>query len=111
MAQEIQAQTDAAIFEIVPVEPYSDDYDTVVEVAQGEQRVQARPEIRDRVENWDEVETVYIGYPIWSGDMPMILYTFFDSYDFSGKTIRSWRTRRLMSKPGWQPQKPYNDEQ
>ena len=92
VAQEIQAQTDAAIFEIVPVKPYSDDYDTVVEVAQGEQRVQARPEIRDRVENWDEVETVYIGYPIWWGDMPMILYTFFDSYDFSGKTIRPFCT-------------------
>lgn len=92
VAQEIQAQTDAAMFEIVPVEPYSDDYDTVVEVAQGEQRVQARPEIRDSVENWDEVETVYVGYPIWWSDMPMILYTFFDSYDFSGKTIRPFCT-------------------
>lgn len=39
------------------------------------------------IENFDQYDTVFVGYPIWWGDMPMILYTFFDSYDFSGKTL------------------------
>lgn len=87
VAEEIQAQTGADIFEIVPKVPYSDDYDTVVDLAQEEQSDNTRPEISGAIENLDQYDTVYVGYPNWWGDMPMILYTFFDSYDLSGKTI------------------------
>lgn len=87
VAQEIQTQTGADIFEIIPVEPYSDDYNTVVDQAQAEQDEQVRPEISGTIENMDQYDTVYVGYPNWWGDMPMILYTFFDTYDLSGKTI------------------------
>lgn len=87
VAQEIQAQTGADIFEIVPAVPYSDDYNTVVDLAQKEQKENARPEIENTIENLDQYNTVYVGYPNWWGDMPMILYTFFDTYDLSNKTI------------------------
>ena len=37
-------------------------------------------------------DTVYLGFPNWWGDMPMILYTFLDEYDLSGKTIAPFNT-------------------
>ena len=48
-----------------------------------EQQEKARPKIK----NIDEYETIYVGYPNWWGEMPMILYTFFEDYDLSNKTI------------------------
>ena len=47
----------------------------------------ARPEIAGSVENMDEYDTVFIGYPIWWGDAPKIMCTFVESYDFTGKTV------------------------
>lgn len=92
VANEIQAQTGADIFKIVPETPYTDDYETLLDIAQEEQAADARPAIRDTVENFDQYDVVYLGYPNWWGDMPMILYTFLDEYDFSGKTIAPFVT-------------------
>ena len=39
------------------------------------------------IENPDDYDTIFIGYPNWWADMPMVLYSFFDEYDFAGKTI------------------------
>lgn len=63
VAEEIEAQTGADVFEIVPAEPYTDDYDTLLEIAQEEQAAEARPEIADSVENWEDYEVIYLGYP------------------------------------------------
>lgn len=87
VAAEIQNQTGADSFRIVPVEPYTDDYDTLLDIAQEEQRNDVRPEISSSIENFDSYEVIYLGYPNWWGDMPMILYSFLDDYDLSGKTI------------------------
>lgn len=87
VAKSIQSQTDSDIFEIVPATPYSDDYDTVVDLAQEEQRNNARPAISGNIENIEQYDVIYVGFPKWWGDMPMILYTFFDTYDLSGKTV------------------------
>ena len=84
VANEIQAQTGGDIFEIVPAEPYTDDYDALLDLAQEEQANGARPAIAETVENFEQYDTVYFGFPNWWGDMPMILYTFLDEYDFSG---------------------------
>ncbi len=92
VAKSIQSQTDSDIFEIVPATPYSDDYDAVVDLAQAEQSEDARPAIADSIENIADYDVIYVGYPNWWGDMPMILYTFFDSYDFSGKTVAPFCT-------------------
>lgn len=92
VAQAIQTQTNSDIFEIVPEVPYSDDYNTVVDFAQEEQRENARPAIADSIENIDDYNVIYVGYPNWWGDMPMILYTFFENYDLSGKTIAPFCT-------------------
>lgn len=87
LANEIQLQTEADIFEIVPEKPYTDDYDALLDIAQEEQRNEDRPAIAATIENFDDYDTVFVGYPNWWGDMPMILYSFFDDYDLSGKTI------------------------
>ena len=92
VANEIQAQTGADIFEIIPAEPYTDDYDTLLDIAQDEQAGNARPDIAETVQNFEQYDVVYLGYPNWWGDMPMILYTFLDEYDFAGKTIAPFVT-------------------
>lgn len=87
VAKSIQRQTDSDIFEIVPATPYSGDYDTVVDVAQEEQRNKARPAISGSIKNIADYDVIYVGFPNWWGDMPMILYTFFGTYDLSNKTV------------------------
>ena len=88
----IQAQTGADIFEIVPQEAYTEDYDTLLNIAQEEQKKGIRPAISDTVEDMDCYDLIYVGFPNWWGDMPMILYSFFDEYDLSGKTIAPFCT-------------------
>lgn len=91
VAREIQSQTGADLFEIVPAEPYTDDYDELLDIAQEEQSSDARPAIADTVD-LSGYDTVYLGFPNWWGDMPMIMYTFLDEYDLSGKTIAPFNT-------------------
>lgn len=87
VATEIQNQTSADSFRLVPVEPYTDDYDALLDIAQEEQRNNARPKISGSIENFDSYEVIFLGYPNWWGDMPMILYSFLEDYDLSGKTV------------------------
>lgn len=87
IAQEIQSQTGADLFEIELVHPYSDDYDTVLDEAQRDQNEQARPEIKNHVDNIEKYETILLGYPNWWASIPMPIASFLEEYDFSGKTI------------------------
>ena len=88
VADMIIEQTGADSFEIVPkTDNYPNTYDALTDVAKEEQNNNARPEIKDTIKDFDKYDTVYLGYPIWWGDLPMICYTFLESYDFSGKTI------------------------
>ena len=91
VAQEIQSQTGADLFEIVPAEPYTDDYDELLDIAQEEQSSDARPAIADTVD-LSGYDTIFLGFPNWWGDMPMIIYTFLDEYDLSGKTVAPFNT-------------------
>ena len=91
MAQIIAEETGADLFEIAPDTPYTDDYDELLDIAQEEQSSDARPAIADTVE-LSGYDTVYLGFPNWWGDMPMIIYTFLDEYDLSGKTIAPFNT-------------------
>lgn len=87
VANEIQRQTDADIFEITLVNPYSDDYNTVLDEAQRDQNIQARPEIANHVENMEQYGMILLGYPNWWASIPMPIASFLEEYDFSGKTI------------------------
>jgi len=87
MAQEIAAQTGADIFRIEPVTPYPTEYTPCTEVAKAEKEANARPAISGKVEKWSEYDTVFIGCPVWWWTTPMIICTFTESYDFTGKTV------------------------
>lgn len=79
------------LFEIVPKQPYSmEDLNYKSKAARSFDEYnnpKARPEISSRVSSWSTYKTVYLGYPIWYGDAPKIIYTFLDEYDCSGKTV------------------------
>ena len=52
----------------------------------------SRPEIEGRVENMDQYDTIYVGFPIWWYVAPTIINTFLESYDLSGKTVIPFAT-------------------
>lgn len=87
MANLIAEQTGATLFAIAPATPYTDDYDTLLDVPQQEQADDARPELAATVENWDSYDVVFVGYPDWWSDAPMVVYSFLKSYDWAGKTL------------------------
>ena len=86
LAQIIEAKTGAEMFEIKPEKKYPADYDTCIDVAKKEQNANARPAFLED-KDITEYDTIYFGYPVWWGDIPMCLYTFIEAHDWNGKTI------------------------
>lgn len=87
MAYAIQEAVGGDLFRIETVQQYPLEHEPLVEMADEEQNSNARPELLNRVENMEQYDTIFLGYPNWWGDMPMPLYTFLEEYDLSGKTI------------------------
>jgi flavodoxin len=87
VAKKIQALTGSDLFQIQTVKSYPEDYNEATIVAKEELSGNARPELTETVKNLDAYDVIYIGYPNWWGTMPMAVFTFLESYDFSGKTI------------------------
>ena len=92
VAQIIRGETGGDLFEIAPAIPYTDDYNELLDIAQQEQADSARPELAGQVEDWDQYDTVFVGYPNWWNDAPMAVYTFLESYDWDGKTLVPFNT-------------------
>jgi len=88
----IQKNTGADIFRIEPKTPYPTNHETLVDLAKEEQSNKARPELAAKVENLGQYDVVFLGYPNWWGDMPMILYSFLENHNLSGKTIIPFNT-------------------
>lgn len=91
VAEQIANGLNADLYEIVPAEPYTDadlDYnDNNSRSTLEMNNPDARPAISGSVENMEQYDIVFIGYPIWWSEAPRIVSTFVESYDFSGKTI------------------------
>lgn len=83
VAQQIAEDTGGDLVRIERSEPY-DDVQT-----EGEEELEsnARPEITVDLDSIDGYDTIFVGYPIWWDEAPMVISTFLESYDFSGKTI------------------------
>lgn len=77
----------ADLFKIETNYAYPESYDEATKAAKSEQDSNARPELKNTVDNFENYDTIFIGYPIWYADMPMAVYTFLESYDFSDKTV------------------------
>ena len=87
VARRLQVLTGADLFQLEPVHPYSDNYNQCIEQAQADQRQDARPALRALPDHLEDYDTIYLGYPNYWGTMPMCVFTFLASFDFTGKTI------------------------
>ena len=94
VAEEIASQTGADIIEIEPAVPYDSDrshYNALAKLAKKEHDEDQRPAIKNAIPV-GEYDVIYLGYPMWWYTFPMIIYTLFDQYDFSGKTLIPFNT-------------------
>ncbi|MQS76968.1 flavodoxin [Companilactobacillus halodurans] len=91
-AQKIQEITQADIVRLEKKTPYPVDYSDYSKIGQQEFEDETRPEIKIQLDNLDQYDTIFLGYPTWSGRVPMIFYTLFDKYDFSNKKIIPFTT-------------------
>lgn len=92
VANMISDITGANKFKIQQVEPYSAKYSVCIDEAKMDLKEKARPKIINMPNNIDDYDEIYLGYPNYWGDMPMAVYTFLESYDWSGKTIHPFCT-------------------
>lgn len=87
IAEEIYAQIGGDLFEITPEKPYTGTRNDLSGIASAELRENARPALSTHVNNMDQYDVVFIGYPCWWSNAPMVVFTFLEEYDFSGKTV------------------------
>lgn len=90
LAEEIQRQTNADIYRIEPLVPYTDDYQTLAyEISNREKEENARPALKDTLSTLNSYDIIFVGCPVWWFDAPMIIHSFLEckDYDFKGKTV------------------------
>lgn len=92
VAQLIRDMTGGDLFRIEPVRPYPLDHRTLAAQARKERDGRARPAIAGDIAGLERYDTVFIGYPTWWYDLPMIMYSFLERYDLSGKTVIPFNT-------------------
>ncbi len=91
LAESAAEVTGADLYEIIPEQPYTAedlDYgDAGSRTSQEQNEESARPGISGGVENMEQYDIIFLGYPIWWGEAPRIVATFVESYDWAGKTV------------------------
>lgn len=92
VASYIKQYLNADSFEIIPVNKYPESYEECVKVALEEKNSNARPAFEGEIKDFDKYDTVFIGYPIWHGDLPMIMYSLMEKYDFKDKHVYLFNT-------------------
>ena len=101
IAKMIAEQTGADIFELETAAAYPiNDHKALLDTAKAELNRKARPALKADVPNFDSYDTIYIGYPIWWGDLPMCIYTFMESHQWNGKTVIPFCTHEGSSLAG-----------
>lgn len=122
LAQTLAGVVDGVLYEICPEIPYTDadlNWNDKRSRSSVEMRDPAsRPAIAGKMENVEDYDTVYVGFPIWWYEAPRIIATFLESYDFAGKTVIPFATsggsgmgktdsilHRLVPKARWKPGK------
>lgn len=94
MAEYVAEYTGGEIFRIQPKTPYTTVYNDVIEVAQKERNENVRPELYENVtaEQLENYDVIFVGYPVWWYDAPMIIYSFLEANDYSGKKVVTFAT-------------------
>ena len=83
----ISEATGSDLFEIKTVHTYPGSHKALIDAAKVEIDNKARPKLATHIKNLKDYNVVFVGFPNWWYDMPMPLYSFFDEYDFSSKTV------------------------
>ena len=95
VAEIISEETGADMFEVIPEDDhYPMTYSELTDVAKQEQNDNARPAYAGEVPDLSQYSTIFIGAPVWWGDWPMIMYTFFENNKegLAGKTLIPFST-------------------
>lgn len=92
LANMIKNITGGDIIPILTEEKYPGNYNTTVNQGRAEKNANIRPKLASHIDNINEYDTIFLGFPNWWADMPMAVYTFLDEYDLSGKTIIPFST-------------------
>jgi flavodoxin len=92
VAEYIHDAVGGDVAEIVPVEPYPEGFDELADWAKEEADRDARPAFEPLEVDPTAYQTVFVGYPVWWYTIPMVMESFFDTYDFSGVTIVPFNT-------------------
>ncbi|MER5942461.1 flavodoxin [Streptomyces sp. NPDC001928] len=100
MAHKIRDLIDCDVYRIEPTDPYPESYDATVERNVREQDADARPAIKGTLPSLDEYDTVLLGSPIWNVRAPMIMTTFTEQLDFTGKTVVPFTTHAMSGMGG-----------
>lgn len=83
----VQEETGGTLFLIQVTEPYPSDWDQCLERANQERGQDARPELAESVENMEDYDVVFLGYPNWWYGVPMALLSFLENHDLAGKQV------------------------
>ena len=86
LAEMIADKTGAELFEIKPAKKYPTNYKECTEIADSEAETGARPAILED-KDISDYDTIFFGYPVWWGDIPMCMYTFVEGHDWNGKKV------------------------
>ena len=92
VAEQIQKAVGGELFEVEPVKTYAADYTACTEEAKAELAANERVAVKAFKDDLAEYDTIFVGYPNWWGTMPMVLWTFLEHYDLSGKKIAPFCT-------------------
>lgn len=92
LANMIAEKVDGHLQPILVANKYPADYREATHRGRTEQMRKIRPRLVNEIENFSHYDTIYLGFPIWWRTMPMAVFVFFDSYNFSGKTIVPFMT-------------------
>ncbi|KAB2703147.1 flavodoxin [Brucella lupini] len=87
VAGQVRRAIGADLFEIMPRDPYPDDYFETVEQAQQETERGFEPPLKESVADIGAYATVFLGFPIWGTTAPPLLRSFLSAHDLSGKTL------------------------
>ena len=100
VAEIIADLTGGDLYHITTVEPYPDDYASMLTRAQEELDADARPELAGELPNLDDYDVIMIGYPIWHAATPRPVLTFLERYDLSGKKLVPFNTHEGSGQSG-----------
>jgi flavodoxin len=87
IAEQIRSIAGGDTFEILPVQPYPENYNKCTEQAKKEINAGHKPSLRNAIKNIDEYDTVFVGTPNWWSTIAPPITTFLLEYDLSGKTV------------------------